>query len=211
MLGSEIDQHKPYKRCGDPQQSDGSVTFAPAAGIWTVALEVTGNETCLRETCITGFFAVEIESLDGTGLVAPANSIETAWTGRAVLRVGTDVPALTPGRQRVSITAPTRAAWTLNFEAPAEAEPSPRSTRAPDAGAGIVLTGTGADARAITLTAGTWTVAMEVTENLICDRGICTSAIFAVGIDSLDGTLLQRRGGLPCADATDRGASAPTP
>ncbi len=161
-----------------------------AAGIWTGSLEVSGNETCVRETCITGFFAVEIESLDGTGLVAPANTIETEWTARAVLRVGTDDPALTPGRQRVSITAPTTAEWTLIFEAPAEAAPSPGSTLAPDAGAGIVLTGTGADAREITLTAGTWTVAMEVTENWICDRGICTSAIFAVGIDSLDGTLL---------------------
>ena len=161
-----------------------------AAGIWTVALEISGNETCLRGTCITGFFAVEIESLDGTGLVAPANTIETAWTGRAVLRVGTDAPALTPGRQRVSITAPTTAEWTLIFEAPAEAAPTPGSTLAPDAGAGIVLTGTGTGAREITITAGTWIVAMEVTENWICDRGICTSAIFAVGINSLDGTLL---------------------
>ena len=161
-----------------------------AAGIWTVALEVSGNVTCLRGTCITGFFAVEIESLDGTVLVAPANTIETAWTGRAVLRVGTDAPALTPGRQRVSITAPTTAEWTLIFEAPAQAAPTPGSTLAPDAGAGIVLTGTGTGAREITITAGTWTVAMEVTENFICDRGICTSAVFAVGIDSLDGTLL---------------------
>ena len=160
------------------------------AGIWTGALEVSGNETCVRETCITGFFAVEIESLDGTGLVAPANTIEPAWTGRAVLGVGTDDPALTPGRQRVSITAPTTAEWTLIIESPAEAAPSPGSTLASDVGTGFVLTGTGTDAREITLIAGTWTVALEVTENLICDRGICTSAIFTAGIDSLDGTLL---------------------
>jgi len=164
--------------------------IALAEGVWTGALEVSGNESCVRETCITGFFAVEIESLDGTGLVAPANTIETAWTGRVVLRVGTDDPALTPGRQRVSITAPTTGEWTLIFEAPSEAAPSPGSTLTPDAGASIVLTGIGADAREIMLTAGTWTVAMEVTENLLCNRGICTSAIFAVGIDSLDGTLL---------------------
>ena len=140
-----------------------------AAGTWTVAMDVSENVICIQtNVCVVEYFAIELESLDGTGLAAPANTYAGEWIGRAALRIGAGDRALTPGRQLVSITAAPMAEWILIFEAPADAAPTPSPTLSPDTGAGIVLTGTGTDAREITLAAGIWTGSLEVSGNETC-------------------------------------------
>lgn len=84
------------------------------SGLWTVALQVSGNLDRTFGSAIEDNFIVEIESAAGEGAATLANEIASRWTGSETLRVGRGFLALTPGVQVVSVDA--TGAWQLVFQ-----------------------------------------------------------------------------------------------
>jgi len=84
------------------------------SGLWTVALQVSGNLDRTFGSAIEDNFIVSIESADGDASAVLANEIAARWTGSETLRVGRGFLALTPGVQVVSVDA--TGAWELVFQ-----------------------------------------------------------------------------------------------
>ena len=84
------------------------------SGLWTVALQVSGNLDRTFGSAIEDNFIVSIESADGDASAILANEIAARWTGSETLRVGRGFLALTPGVQVVSVDA--TGAWELVFQ-----------------------------------------------------------------------------------------------
>lgn len=84
------------------------------SGLWTVALQVSGNLDRTFGSAIEDNFIVSIESADGDASAVLANEIAARWTGSETLRVGRGFLALTPGVQVVSVDA--TGSWELAFQ-----------------------------------------------------------------------------------------------
>lgn len=84
------------------------------SGLWTVALQVSGNLDRTFGSAIEDNFIVSIESADGDASAVLANEIAARWTGSETLRVGRGFLALAPGVQVVSVDA--TGAWELVFQ-----------------------------------------------------------------------------------------------
>lgn len=84
------------------------------SGLWTVALQVSGNLDRTFGSAIEDNFIVSIESADGDASAVLANEIAARWTGSETLRVGRGFLALTPGVQVVSVDA--TGSWELVFQ-----------------------------------------------------------------------------------------------
>ena len=84
------------------------------SGLWTVALQVSGNLDRTFGSAIEDNFIVGIESVAGDASAVLANEIAARWTGSETLRVGRGFLALAPGVQVVSVDA--TGAWELVFQ-----------------------------------------------------------------------------------------------
>lgn len=84
------------------------------SGLWTVALQVSGNLDRTFGSAIEDNFIVSIESAAGDASAVLANEIAARWTGSETLRVGRGFLALAPGVQVVSVDA--TGAWELVFQ-----------------------------------------------------------------------------------------------
>ena len=82
-------------------------------GQWSVDMTVQDNEDCSSGSCIESKFTVEIESESGKALVVPANETTAGWSGSATVGVGSGLVDLTPGTQKVTVTA--IGPWTIRF------------------------------------------------------------------------------------------------
>ena len=82
-------------------------------GQWSVDMTVQDNEDCSSGSCIESKFTVEIESESGKALVVPANETTAGWSGSATVGVGSGLVDLTPGTQKVTVTA--KGSWTIRF------------------------------------------------------------------------------------------------
>ena len=83
------------------------------AGVWSVGLSITGNETCGR-ICSSDFFDVDIDSVTSTKDESLAFEYAKEWTGAAALHVGHHFSDdLSPGRQIVTINA--TGTWEITF------------------------------------------------------------------------------------------------
>ena len=76
-------------------------------------MTVQDNEDCSSGSCIESKFTVEIESESGKALVVPANETTAGWSGSATVGVGSGLVDLTPGTQKVTVTA--IGPWTIRF------------------------------------------------------------------------------------------------
>ena len=86
-----------------------------ADGLWTLHMEMSRNRDCVLGTCVAALFAVEVESVAGTGYELAANTIAEDWQGTVAFRVGSELLDLAPGNQIVSITAASTGEWILTF------------------------------------------------------------------------------------------------
>ena len=87
-----------------------------AGGLWTLHMEVSENSDCVLGTCVAALFAVEVESVSGTGYELAANTIAEDWQGRVAFRLGSELLDLAPGKQVVSVAAASTSEWTLTFQ-----------------------------------------------------------------------------------------------
>ena len=99
------------------------------SGVWTLAMQISGNTECLFGTCIPSAFVVTMESVSGSWVELATSQLTADWNGQVVLRVGSGLVSLTPGRQIVSVTAAAASEWTLTFQSSGGTPtPTPRST-----------------------------------------------------------------------------------
>ena len=70
-----------------------------------------------------------VESVSGSWVELATSQLTADWNGQVVLRVGSGLVSLTPGRQIVSVTAAAASEWTLTFQSSGGTPtPTPRST-----------------------------------------------------------------------------------
>ena len=172
-----------------------------AEGRWSLRAEALINTECGREPCPSGYLRVRVDDDDPTSedTLIPIDLEEEAgqrWAspgedfslmGEEYLWVGRlgDIPA---GSQSIVISAEPTTEWTLTFED--YDGPFPHVDPAGVRGETFALSGIGRARRELILAEGTWTMLIEISNNVLhCDEpdDPCTAHLFLIVLSGTGG------------------------